>query len=87
MSEHAYANGIDIKGISVGANLYTVKDHWNISKGAGFLRKVFSSACWNFGLALGPQSDYRHLDHFHLDNGTYFGISKVRCIFNKIRDK
>ena len=87
MSEHGYANGIDVTGFNVGGRLYSVKDHWNSSRGKRFLRGVFSSACWKFGLALGPESDLRHQDHFHLDNGNYFGISKARCIFNKIWDK
>ena len=82
LSEHGYANGIDIRGFNVGGKRYNIKEHWNDPRGMRFLRKALSSACWEFGLALGPQSDHRHLDHFHMDNGNYFGISKVRCMFN-----
>ena len=30
---------------------------------------IFNSACWEFGLALGPDSNRSNHDHFHLDNG------------------
>ena len=80
LSEHAFANGIDIKSFTIGGTEYTVERDWSSPQREMFLREAFSKACWSFGLALGPQNDSAHSDHFHLDNGTSLGLSKMRCI-------
>jgi hypothetical protein len=80
LSEHAYANAIDIKGFTIGEKRYTVTRDWSSPRGGTFLREAFNDACWTFGLALGPQNDRAHSGHFHLDNGTYLGLSKFRCL-------
>jgi len=81
MSEHAYANGIDIKKFIMGSMSVKVEDYRKNNIQAWFLRKAFRSACWKCSLALGPPSDRNHLTHFHLDNGAYLGLPKVRCFF------
>ena len=80
LSEHAYGNAIDINGFTIKERRLSVGKDWRNSYGKPFLRKSFNSACWEFGLVLGPGSDGRHEGHFHLDNGSYFGLSKWRCV-------
>ena len=81
MSEHGYANGIDIKGFFIGGGLYNVKEHWGQSSRPNLLRGMFGFACSKFGLALGPDNDRNHIDHFHFDNGNYLGLSRIHCLF------
>jgi hypothetical protein len=69
ISEHAFANAIDIsefitdKGERIG-----VLDNWN-SKGerSAFLHAIHDGACEIFGTTLGPEANEAHNNHFHLD--------------------
>ena len=80
LSEHAYANGIDIVGLTIGEKYYTIRDDWDEPNIGLFLRKSYDLACSDFALVLGPPDDRSHRDHFHLDNGTYLGLTKLKCI-------
>ncbi len=69
MSQHAYANAIDIsefvtaKGERIG-----VLDHWNGSgERSAFLHAIHGGACEIFGTTLGPEANAAHKNHFHLD--------------------
>jgi hypothetical protein len=69
MSEHAYANAIDIGGFRLAdGSVITVLKGW---KGGleeqNFLREVHAGACRNFATVLGPGADAFHYDHFHFD--------------------
>jgi len=72
-SQHATANAIDIDafGLSDGRTV-SVARHW---KGTGpeaeFLRTVHDAACRYFRVALGPDFNAAHANHFHLDRGAY----------------
>ena len=35
----------------------------------------------------GKADDESHRDHFHLDNGTYFGLTKFKCIAGPTNEK
>jgi len=87
LSEHAYANGIDVVGFTIGGDYYTIKDDWNEAQTAPFLQKAYETACSDFALVLGPIDDESHRDHFHLDNGTYFGLTKFKCITGLANEK
>jgi hypothetical protein len=69
MSEHAYANAIDVGGFRLAdGSIITVLKGW---KGGleeqNFLREVHAGACRNFATVLGPGADAFHYDHFHFD--------------------
>ena len=68
MSTHATANALDVSGFVL-ANGVTVdlKKHWpTIGSKADFLRDVFQASCLWFPVALGPEFNVLHADHFHL---------------------
>ena len=69
LSEHGYANAIDISGfVLADGRAVTVKRGWNGSPDEqGFLRMVHQGGCQNFMTVLGPEHDVYHRDHFHLD--------------------
>jgi hypothetical protein len=72
-SEHATANAIDIAGFTLADGRWiNVGNHWS---GAGrysaFLRAVHQRACRYFRVALGPDFNNLHKNHFHLDRGTF----------------
>ncbi len=70
-SEHASANAIDIAGfvLDSGDSVSVLRD-WN---GGGaksqFLRAVHDGACSYFRVALGPEANEAHRNHFHFDRG------------------
>jgi hypothetical protein len=69
MSEHAYANAIDVGGFRLAdGSIITVLRGW---KGGleeqNFLREIHAGACRNFATVLGPGADAFHHDHFHFD--------------------
>lgn len=70
-SQHATANAIDLAGFTLedGRRISVLKD-WN-GKGAEaqFLRDIHASACSYFRVALGPEYNESHKNHFHLDRG------------------
>ena len=70
-SEHASANAIDISGFRLenGQRISLIK-HWKgKSKEALFLRAVHARACRYFRVALSPDFNVAHRDHFHFDRG------------------
>ena len=69
MSEHGYGNAIDIAAFNLeDGRKVTVLDGWSGSGAErGFLRLVRAEACNDFMTVLGPGSDDRHRNHFHLD--------------------
>lgn len=72
-SQHATANAIDIEGFMLSdGRTVSVARHW---KGSGpeaaFLRDVHDAACRYFRVALGPDFNAAHANHFHLDRGVY----------------
>lgn len=69
MSEHAYANAIDISEFrTADGRTVAVLDGWKGEDGvAGFLRQVHEKACEHFTTVIGPDGDVYHQDHFHLD--------------------
>lgn len=71
MSEHATANALDIMGLrtSSGQSISVLND-WD-DKGAvgAFLREIHDGACDYFRVAIGPEHNKLHKDHFHYDRG------------------
>ncbi|WP_371224843.1 extensin family protein [Roseovarius sp. 2305UL8-3] len=68
MSTHATADALDVSGFVL-ANGVTVdlKRDWPGSgPGAAFLRDAFEASCLWFPVALGPEFNALHADHFHL---------------------
>lgn len=72
MSEHAFANAIDIATfvLADGSRISVVRD-WAIGDDAPpaglFLEDVWRAACGPFKTVLGPLADAAHEDHIHLD--------------------
>lgn len=70
-SQHALANAIDISGFRLeGGQQITVAKDWNGNgREAEFLRAVHERACRYFRVALGPDFNAAHANHFHYDRG------------------
>ncbi len=75
LSEHAYANAIDIVTFKLkNGKEISIKSNWNNNtKSSIFLNTIAIKACNWFSLALTPNSNRAHSDHFHFDNGIYMG--------------
>lgn len=71
MSEHATANALDIAGFTLAdGRRISVLKHWRTSgPEARFLREAHRRACRYFRVALGPDFNPAHKDHFHFDRG------------------
>jgi hypothetical protein len=68
MSEHAFANGLDIAGFTFeGRGPVSIAPHAEGSPEAAFQTSVQKGACAAFATVLGPGSDAAHSDHLHLD--------------------
>jgi hypothetical protein len=69
LSEHAYANAIDIAGFAIqGGPPINLERDWKDTAAKGrFLRDVRDGACRIFGVVLSPDHDPGHSNHFHLD--------------------
>lgn len=69
LSEHGYANAIDISGFVLqDGRTVTVQRGWlGAPEEQRFLRLVHQGGCQNFMTVLGPDHDSHHRDHFHLD--------------------
>jgi hypothetical protein len=70
-SEHATANALDVSAFTLDdGRQISVARHWS---GAGpetrFLRAIHARACRYFRVAIGPEFNARHRDHFHYDRG------------------
>jgi hypothetical protein len=72
-SQHATANAIDISGFTLdGGRQISILRDWT-SKGpeAAFLKEVHRRACRYFRVALGPEYNAAHKNHFHFDRGAF----------------
>ena len=70
-SQHATANAIDIAQFRLanGDTVNVLKDWRGTGKKAAFLRAVHRAACAYFRVALGPEFNRAHRNHFHFDRG------------------
>lgn len=71
LSEHAYANAIDVSGfVLADGRRVTVVNGW-LGKGdeADFLRAIRNDACKRFLTVLSPDYNFAHIDHLHVDLG------------------
>jgi hypothetical protein len=70
-SEHAKANAIDIAGFVLedGREISVVKDWKGEGPHARFLKEVHRRSCRFFRVALSPDFNASHHDHFHFDRG------------------
>lgn len=70
-SQHAAANAIDISGFTFadGRTITLLRDWKDKGKDGQFLREVHKRACRYFRVALGPEFNKAHANHFHFDRG------------------
>lgn len=70
-SQHATANALDIGGFRLAdGRSISVLRHWSgTGAEARFLREIHARACRYFRLAIGPEYNAFHRDHFHYDRG------------------
>lgn len=70
-SEHATANALDISSFTLAnGRQISVLRHWSGSgPEARFLREIHARACPYFRVAIGPEFNALHRDHFHYDRG------------------
>lgn len=72
LSEHAFANAIDIGGFTLAdGRVITVKDGWagRSTADRAFLREVRNGACHYFQAVLSPDYNRAHASHLHFDLG------------------
>ena len=69
LSEHGYANAIDIASFKLASGRkVTLKKGWRSGgQDQDFLHLIHKRACEVFTTVLGPNADKHHHDHFHLD--------------------
>ncbi|MBT3071091.1 extensin family protein [Rhodomicrobium sp. Az07] len=69
ISQHAYANALDIGSfVTARGEKIVLKEHWDSGdERATFLREIHAGACRIFGTTLGPEANEAHGNHFHLD--------------------
>jgi hypothetical protein len=72
-SQHATANAIDISGFTLesGRQISILRDWQGEKPEARFLKEVHRRACRYFRVALGPEYNAAHKNHFHLDRGAF----------------
>jgi hypothetical protein len=72
-SQHATANALDIGGFTLAdGRTIRVLRHWSGSgPEARFLREIHARACRYFRVAIGPEYNALHRDHFHYDRGLF----------------
>ena len=77
MSSHATADAIDISGFRMkdGTHVDLRKDWGTDGSKSRFLQDAFNSACMWFRVALGPEYNALHADHFHLQ-GSGWGLCR-----------
>lgn len=71
MSEHASANAVDISSFRLanGTSISVKRDWSRPGRKSEFLRAVHLGACGYFRVALSPDFNAAHHDHFHFDRG------------------
>jgi hypothetical protein len=69
LSEHGHANAIDVSGflLETGQLVSVKSGWWGTPFERNFLRAVHAGSCSVFTTVLGPEYDFAHRDHFHLD--------------------
>lgn len=77
MSSHATANAIDVSGfVTTDGQIVDLKQHWTQpGPKSAFLKDVFDASCLWFPVALGPEFNALHADHFHLQT-TGWGLCR-----------
>lgn len=72
-SQHASANALDITGFRLadGRAVRVATDWGRETAEARFLAEVRKEACRYFRVAIGPDYNAAHKDHFHLDRGPW----------------
>jgi hypothetical protein len=72
-SEHASANALDLSGFRLAdGRRITVLGDWREDTPAGrFLRQIHAGACRYFRVAIGPEYNAAHRNHFHFDRGRW----------------
>lgn len=72
-SQHATANAIDISGFTLdGGKQISVLRNWSgDTPESAFLKEVHRRACRYFRVALGPDYNAAHKNHFHFDRGAF----------------
>jgi hypothetical protein len=70
-SQHATANALDISGFKLedGTSISVLRNWKGTGPKAKFLREAHQRACGYFRVALSPNFNVAHRDHFHLDRG------------------
>jgi hypothetical protein len=70
-SQHATANALDIGGFKLedGRMISVLKDWKGAGPEAKFLHTVHARACHYFRVAIGPDFNDEHKNHFHYDRG------------------
>lgn len=70
-SEHATANAIDIGGFTLadGRHISVLRNWAGQSREALFLRTIHQRSCRYFRVAIGPEFNAAHRNHFHFDRG------------------
>lgn len=73
MSEHAYANAIDISGFTLAnGDRILIEKTWKTKTAeAAFLREVRDGGCKLFQVVLSPDYNKAHYNHLHFDMGKY----------------
>jgi len=72
-SQHALANAVDIGGFKLenGQQISVAKAWKGHDREARFLHAVHERACRYFRVAIGPDYNRAHWNHFHLDRGIF----------------
>jgi hypothetical protein len=71
ISQHAHANAFDISGFLVTNRRINIETDWATGGAeSDFLKAVHSGACKIFSVALGPNHNAAHKNHFHFDMGS-----------------
>lgn len=72
-SQHASANAIDIAAFTLtDGRTVSVEKHWKATGvESSFLHRIHQGACRYFRVAVGPDFNAAHFDHFHLDRGAF----------------
>tara|TARA_R100000742_G_C4274316_1_gene94240 strand:- start:601 stop:1209 length:609 start_codon:yes stop_codon:yes gene_type:complete len=72
-SQHSFANALDVSSFITEDNQeINIEKHWKTSGNKGkFLRKIALDACKVFQVAVSPNKDANHYNHFHWDMAPY----------------
>ncbi len=72
LSQHAFANAIDIASVTLGSETVFVLRDWDDTGEKGrFLRDLRAGACRMFSAVLSPDYNAAHANHFHFDLGRW----------------